>query len=661
MKLRQLTIRNFMPYKGQTQIDFPTDEFRNVMLLFGDNMRGKTSFLNAIRWGFYAEVIGRHSIPIPFQEVPNKEAASEGDWTVEVFIDFEANGHSYDLRRRSEKRPHILKPQRPDDFVTQVYLRKDGLPVQGDLVEAEINHIAPHQTSRFFLFDGELLQEYESLLIEGSDQGRKIKDAIEQVLGVPSLIQGRDELTTLLKSARKAQQRDLALVQGLETHARQQAELTSKQDVLDRDLEALQEKLETTRSELATLDDEIEASQSIHAAKVKLDGLVARRKQIEDYRDRKKAEKLELLSDAWRDLVETKLSTRRTGLESERQDIMRQMKEQTALQTQVKQLKKLLDTKECPTCHQGLGDDKRSEIGEQLGTLEIEIGRHEDSTDKWQKISAEIEALDKIRGVRARDRLAQMERDIQGHEVELTRIENEAAALEDEIKGFDTAEIARKRVLRDGKKQEEGSLQKDIGDRKRELDKVKSDLAVTQKTIEGLSQTRSQRSTVKAKVISEMEAVFGESIERLRDRLRKTVEERATEAFREMTTQKSYRGLEINNSYGLSILDEHGEHVTVRSAGAEQVVALSLIDGLNRTGHAAGPVVMDTPLGRLDLKHRDNILTYLPKVTSQFVLLVHSGEIRRETDLVALAPRIGAIYDVREINSRHSVIERQAQ
>ena len=661
MKLRQLTLRNFMPYKGQTQIDFPTEEFRNVMLLFGDNMRGKTSFLNALRWGFYGEVIGRHSIPIPFQEVPNKEAASEGDWTVEVFITFEANGHSYDLRRRAEKRPNVAKPQRPDDFVTQIYLRKDDLPVQGDLVEAEINHIAPHQTSRFFLFDGELLQEYESLLIEGSDQGKKIKDAIEQVLGVPSLIQGRDELTTLLKSARKAQQRDVALVQGLETHARQQEELTSKQDVLDRDLEALQKRLDATKADLAVLDDEIEASQSVHSAKVKLDGLVSRRKQIEDYRDRKKVEKLDLLSDAWRDLVEAKLSTRRAGLEKRRQEIVRKMKEQTTLNTNVDQLRKLLDTKICPTCNKGLGDEKRAEIGEQLGTLELEIGRKEDTTADWQKISSEIEALDKIRGVRARDRLAQIDRDIQGHEVELTKIENEAAALEDEIKGYDTAEIARKRVLRDGKKQEEGSLLKDVSDRKRELDKVKSDLAVTQKTIEGLSQTRSQRSTIKAKVISDLEAVFGESIERLRDRLRKTVEERSTEAFKQMTTQKSYKGLEINDSYGLSIVDEHNDHVTVRSAGAEQVVALSLIDGLNRTGRSAGPVVMDTPLGRLDLKHRDNILTYLPSVTSQFVLLVHSGEIRRETDLVALSSRIGAIYDVREINSRHSVIERQSQ
>ena len=49
-----------------------------------------------------------------------------------------------------------------------------------------------------------------------------------------------------------------------------------------------------------------------------------------------------------------------------------------------------------------------------------------------------------------------------------------------------------------------------------------------------------------------------------------------------MSTQKSYRGLEINDNYGLEIIDASGGHVAVRSAGAEQIVALSLIDGLNR-------------------------------------------------------------------------------
>ncbi|MBD3761922.1 MAG: hypothetical protein IE929_14330 [Rhizorhabdus sp.] len=652
-------MNNFMPYKGRSQIEFPTDDFRNVMLVFGDNMRGKTSLLNALRWGFYGEVIGRHSLPIPFQEVPNKEAAASGDWTVEIFIEFEANGHEYELRRRAEKRANVPFPQRPEDFVSQIFLKKDDMVVQGDLVEAEINQIAPQQTSRFFLFDGELLQEYESLLIEGSDQGRKIKDAIEQVLGVPSLINGRDEFTTILKTARKTQQRDLELVKGMETHAKQQAELNSRQDVLDRDIAALHARLEETRNEILLLDDEIEASQSIHTAKVKLDGLKARRKENEDYRDRKKIERLDLLSNAWRDLVEVKLAGRRAQLEQEREKITSEISEQAGVNLKVRQLKTLLDTQECPTCLQTLGDERRAKIGEQLGLLEVEMGRRQDSMTALQSISAQIEALSKIRGVQACDRLLLIDRDIQGHEVELTRIENEAATLEDQIRGFDTAEIARKRALRDGKKQEEGTLLKDVAEAKRNLDKVKGDLAITQKTIEGLSQTRSQRSTIKAKVVSDLEKVFADSIENLRDSLRDAVEQKSTEAFREMTTQKTYSGLKINESYGLSILDEKSEQVTVRSAGAEQIVALSLIDGLNRTGRSAGPVVMDTPMGRLDLKHRDNILSYLPNVTSQFVLLVHSGEIRRETDLVALASRIGAIYEVKEVNSRHSIIERQ--
>ena len=80
-----------------------------------------------------------------------------------------------------------------------------------------------------------------------------------------------------------------------------------------------------------------------------------------------------------------------------------------------------------------------------------------------------------------------------------------------------------------------------------------------------------------------------------------------------MISEKTYLGLKINDGYGLNILDENGDIVNERSAGAEQIVALSLIDGLNRTARKNGPIIMDTPLGRLDKNHRDSILKYLPK------------------------------------------------
>ena len=127
----------------------------------------------------------------------------------------------------------------------------------------------------------------------------------------------------------------------------------------------------------------------------------------------------------------------------------------------------------------------------------------------------------------------------------------------------------------DEKLKEETRLQGDINSRRDEIKKIKDELAVNQKTIEGLSQNRSQRSTIKAQLCSRLEKTFSQSIERLRDRLRQAVQDRANEAFHELITQKSYRGLEINKNYGLSIVDDMHRHVPIRSAGAEQIVALS--------------------------------------------------------------------------------------
>jgi len=311
-----------------------------------------------------------------------------------------------------------------------------------------------------------------------------------------------------------------------------------------------------------------------------------------------------------------------------------------------------------PHLRTGSERQRRSQIGEALGKAETELQSIDDSSAALQDISGQLDALSKIRGINAKDRLRQADKDLQGYNVRLTQIENDIEKLRDEIAGYDTADLARKRVLQSEKIREEGRLQGDIQDQNVQRKKLVDELAVSQKAIEGLTKDRTQRSTIKVSLCSDLERVFSQSIEQLRDKLRKRVEELANDAFKHMTTQKSYRGLEINDNYGLQIVDASGRHVAVRSAGAEQIVALSLIDGLNRTGRAAGPVIMDTPFGRLDLNHRDNILSYLPSVTSQFVLLVHSGEIRKETDLAVIAERVGAVYEIKEISSTQSILER---
>lgn len=660
MKLSSLKVRNFMPYKDHLHIQFPGDDQRNVLLIFGDNMRGKTSILNAIRWVFYGKAIGRHSRPIPLNEIVNKDAALEDDWRVEVQVSFTANGHSYDLRRVANKRKLVATPSKPDDFTTEVFMTRDGAVIQGDQISAEIGFVAPEQISRFFLFDGELLQEYETLLIEDSQQGKQIKEAIEQVLGVPALINGRIELQTILRNAQKQQNKDLSQVKGLETQAKRLDDLTHKREAIDSDIDALKSKLQVVREVRTGLDDELEAAQSIIASKASLDAKTNEQVNIIAEVEKKELERLDLISVAWKELFDSRLRTARKQVEKERAKLYGALKDQTGIQQRVSDLRALLDTEKCPTCKQVVGRERRAEIGEALGMAEAQLESIEDQASAMDRLSVRHDKLAKITSVNARERLRQSEKDLQGLHVRLTHVENEIERLSDEISGYDTAEIGRKRFLQREKVKEEGRLQRDIEDQMNVRDSLQKDLDISQRAIEGLTKSRTQKSTLKVSLCSDLEKIFGQSIERLRDQLRRQVAQRATQAFKQMTTQKGYRGLEINDNYGLRILDEAGRDVAVRSAGAEQVVALSLIDGLNRTGRSPGPVIMDTPFGRLDLEHRDNILKYLPTVTSQFILLVHSGEIRRETDLAVVADRIGGAYEITEINSTQSKIERVA-
>jgi DNA sulfur modification protein DndD len=658
MKLVNLTMNNFMPYKGMNEIVFPQEEFRNVMVVFGDNMRGKTSLLNALRWVFYGKAMGRHLREIPLHDILNKEAAVEGDFTIEVSVEFIAEGNKYNLRRYATKKAMVAFPTRPEDFEVSIGLQKNGVALPGHQIESEINRFAPEQVSRFFLFDGELLQEYESLLIEGNEQGKRIKEAIEQVLGVPALIHGRDEIGTLLKNFQKQQARDLAHVEGLEKQAEKQNAWQQKQEAFECDLAALKTKQEETKAKRAALDDDLEAVEIVHDKKTRLDAIKKQqadlaRRMTEILEDRKL-----LLRDAWRDLLRPKLSLAKSQLFDKHEKLTDKMTKKAKLDARIDDLKKILSMASCPTCGQPTEESRRAQAGVELAHMEEQSKALNVDSHILSDLNARIREIDKLGRTGSAEKIQALDDEYLRSSVELTRIENIIETIHEEIKGYDTAEIAYKRVFRDSLIKEEARLDQDLEATQKKIDEAKRELAMIARALGSIPAARATRSTALVKASTAIEKLFSDSIERLRQNLRKTVAEKATESFKKLTTQKSYSGLEINDNYGLTIVDEKRERVTVRSAGAEQIVALSLIDGLARTGRAAGPVVMDTPFGRLDLRHRDNILKYLPTTTGQLVLLVHDGEIRRETDLVPVADRIGAGYEIREISPRHSRIEK---
>ena len=660
MRLIQLAAKNFMPYKDRISIDFPMDESRNIMLVLGDNMRGKTSLLSAIRWGFYGTAIDRHTRSIPLHLLINRDAALEDDWKIEVVLKFQHGDDIFELRRTSVRKQHVATPRKDQDFQISVHLKRNGSLVSGDQVEAEINLVAPEQISRFFLFDGELLQEYEELLVEGSEQGRRIKETIEQVLGVPSLTKGRDELKAMLRDAQKKQTQAMAQISSMKGAAQESDRLTTELEARESDLQDLIDGLTETRMRRETLDEELEAAATLLALGERLKSsrnLVEKQKvTIETKGDERK----KVIANAWRDLLGAQIASKQKVLGAKQKDLFEHGSQDAVLKNRLNETRRLIETAACPTCQQTIADKKREYFSRILEELEAQVEQQVDASSELQSVMTKLSRLDGIRGTNAKDRLEQVDKELRVATIELQKSENEIVEIEDKIEGSDQAELSRKRRERNEKLREEGRLSEDIKQVLAAVLKINESLAVLQVRIVGMSAGRSERATAKVTLLTDLHGVFAASIELLRDQLRSTVQEKASDAFREMTTQSAYSGLEINENYGLSIVDSSGQKVALRSAGAEQVVALSLIDGLNRTGRSTGPVLMDTPFGRLDAEHRDNILKYLPKVTTQLVLLVHSGEIRPETDLASVKDKIGVVYRIVEVSENQSKIERTA-
>jgi DNA sulfur modification protein DndD len=139
----------------------------------------------------------------------------------------------------------------------------------------------------------------------------------------------------------------------------------------------------------------------------------------------------------------------------------------------------------------------------------------------------------------------------------------------------------------------------------------------------------------KADFIEECDAVasvLNQFVVRLRKNKVHLLQEKTFEMYRLLSSRSGLiKDITIDSkTYEIRITDRNGHEIrkSALSAGEKEVFAVSLLWGLAQTSELKLPIIIDTPLSRLDSTHRDNIVNnYFPNAGEQVIILSTDTEI----------------------------------
>lgn len=610
MIIKELTLHNFGVYASTNSFEFHGQ--KPVVLIGGMNGRGKTTFLEAVLLSLY----GSNSFAYNESKYKTygqylKSFVNKQDGTMETYVDleFEMELETYKIHREWSG-----AKQRVSEII-RVY--KDGAynHFLTNNWSMFIENILPSGLSNFFFFDGEKIAE---LAVE--DTSTQMKESIKTLLGISVLDLLNADLGRIINRIAKTQVSN--------TEAKEIEELRGKKDRSVRALEAVDLEISELEARKTATLQSLEQKRQEYSAKG--GNIVTQRQELFKKRaavsSRRDALKEQLTVDAASELpfilVKELLQNIRENAEIEQDQSMlvASLKKMRALlpeyakknvddQDSVCRFIDFIDSKMvtgADVVHCKLSDTSLFKLqvllDEQLLSTKLAVS---DRKKKLVKLQAEIDQLDSYMSVDIDEKaIAVIYRQIKELEQELIDIDVLLSKKADERRTRNGEVIATTTVFNRGV---EAYLRRaelnDDGDR---IVKY-SHMATT---------------------------ILDEYKIRLQKDKIGIVAETMTACYKKLANKKNLIDrIEMDPvSLDLKYLNADGEEVNKASlsAGEKQLMVISLLWALAICSKKKLPVIIDTPLSRLDSAHRVSLIqTYFPQASEQTIILSTDSEIDR--------------------------------
>jgi DNA sulfur modification protein DndD len=651
LRFENVTLKNFGPYR-HVDLSLEANPEAPIVVIHGENTLGKTSLFRALRWCLYGSLLPQQTpqkANWDLHHYLNNPAERDGENAMEVSMRFTANESVYQLARRATFVDHA--PTVTTD------LRINATVVQQASIDGEIGRLLHPQISEFFLFDGELLKDFYDRL--NTDRERDfIRESIDTVLGIPALQRAQQDVQLLHEDAVGRQAKAVKSSTDRDKLNNQLRQLKDRQESTEKDRKEIQESVAKAESRLRDVKDEIASIGELQADAREMETLEAQIKGDEAEEKNLREEMRRLLTAGWMVPAAGQL---RTVLERVQQANNAADEHQQALRKasdRVEVLREQMKGGLCVTCHQPLPAPDES-TRQELTDAEAEMKRLGATTTQVPNLLLERKInslIDVTTLTRYQDKQARLNAIISAQFDRNRRL----STLKDRLKDNSALKI---RQLGD----EQEQLETVIDQYERRLKTFKPILdaiaADQQKVARQLSRLPGAQPALAAEVafFDYVLTLLGRTIERYQERTRQDVESTASEMFVNLVRDAhSYKGLHIGRDYRVELVGQRGEPM-ITSEGGKQLVALSLIGALKKAAVRGGPVVLDSPLARLDLDHRANVLQrWVPALGNQAILLVQSGELTEEQARDIMGNRIGQEYRIYRPNDdpEEAMIER---
>ncbi len=636
MIISEVTIINFRNYSGTSTIDLRTDSNHNIVLIGGQNGAGKTSMVDAIRLCLYGNrfngsVLSDSKYQQYLHSVCNKNSKEEFSISLEITLNEENPPISINIER-------IFKLNR-EKYDEELILRKSGSQVEfidRDYWEYFVEKLIPPSSSRYFFFDGEKVRD----VMVSDSSSSFLSEAVDNLTGISNL-------KTLKNDLQEVRKRILS---------KSKTASTGQIPILRQQLSEIDEDINTVQSVIDDntlfLQQYTTNYQTLDSERSRLMGSNNKKKDELTYSLKEATSKYE---DADRIVSEFCYSSLPFLLanKSIEKTVTQATDENSSIiyQYSISALESLLESSDFSSILNTETKDVKTVIEKIITTfserIHVSQGLLDISLSKIEQLKSSIPGKNDI------EYFVNAVRDRDFYGLEINQLKKKLLKINDNsIEELDQNLFSLKtemEVLRRQIEIDNAQLQTLKGKRTT----LQSDLAREERLV--------VLEDVDRETLSNIELVINNIDQRmsiLLEDAKSTMERELNQIYHVLkNTQDMVKTIRLTDSFEIQLLDfdDNVIDTTYISEGEKGILMYSAVFALHSISKSNFPLIVDSPLGRMDTKHVHNLANkYFPSIPSQIILLSHDREVVGES-LSLLEPIIKSKYTVRK-NEKPKVV-----